>query len=450
VFGLEIRPIYLNPANGGTYPLLMRELRRGLSRALRMAIFDFARTKTTHQPKHFHSLGRRAVVKAVWEVDRQLAEVSDSFDLLFQATPSNAEHAWDEFQKHDFDRTPLFHYRPLPMDPVLLKRRLFLTPINRVDDQALWHLFREKQDELDRKITMLLDINTRRFVHGSVLVFGRVEDDLMRLAKQLLDRLPPRTRDDSGSGYLDASTFARKARAEIAYYRKRWADLNASVQVRDDFVRGLMVSQGSLLVGKQVCIPTARAEALLQHEVGTHVLTYYNGCAQPLRLLRSGLAGYEALQEGLAVLAEYLVGGLNRPRLRLLAARVLAVRNLVDGASFVDTFRELTQTHRFDRRTAFTVTLRVYRGGGLTKDALYLRGLSRMFQYLREDNPLDPLFIGKIDARHIPLIQELRWRKVLKPAPLVPKYLSRPAVVARLGALREGMTVLDLIERKST
>jgi hypothetical protein len=144
------------------------------------------------------------------------------------------------------------------------------------------------------------------------------------------------------------------------------------------------------------------------------------------------------------------VGGLNRPRLRLLAARVLAVRNLVDGASFVDTFRELTQTHRFDRRTAFTVTLRVYRGGGLTKDALYLRGLSRMFQYLREDNPLDPLFIGKIDARHIPLIQELRWRKVLKPAPLVPKYLSRPAVVARLGALREGMTVLDLIERKST
>ena len=32
----------------------------------------------------------------------------------------------------------------------------------------------------------------------------------------------------------------------------------------------------------------------------------------------TGLTGYDTLQEGLAVLSEYLVGGLSRPRLRLL------------------------------------------------------------------------------------------------------------------------------------
>ncbi len=37
-----------------------------------------------------------------------------------------------------------------------------------------------------------------------------------------------------------------------------------------------------------------------------------------------GLAGYEETQEGLAVLAEFLVGGLSPHRLRQLAVRVVA------------------------------------------------------------------------------------------------------------------------------
>ena len=47
-----------------------------------------------------------------------------------------------------------------------------------------------------------------------------------------------------------------------------------------------------------------KAAALLAHEVGTHIVTYVNGKAQPFRQLYAGLAGYEAFQEGIAVLAE--------------------------------------------------------------------------------------------------------------------------------------------------
>ena len=39
-------------------------------------------SRTTHRPPHYHELGRRAVVKAVWDVDRMLAEASDQFDFL--------------------------------------------------------------------------------------------------------------------------------------------------------------------------------------------------------------------------------------------------------------------------------------------------------------------------------------------------------------------------------
>ncbi len=37
------------------------------------------------------------MVKAVWEVDNQLAEVSKSFDLLLSVTPVNTEAAWVDF-----------------------------------------------------------------------------------------------------------------------------------------------------------------------------------------------------------------------------------------------------------------------------------------------------------------------------------------------------------------
>jgi uncharacterized protein (TIGR02421 family) len=222
-------------------------------------------------------------------------------------------------------------------------------------------------------------------------------------------------------------------------------ELDARVELRDDIASGLMVSRGSLLVSRNAQIPKLRAEALVQHEIGTHVLTYHNGKVQPFRQLSAGLAGYEAFQEGLAVLAEYLVGGLSRPRLRLLAARVHAVHNLVNGASFLDTFRDLVRDHGYRQQSAFTVTTRVYRGGGLTKDASYLRGLVQVIDYLGREGDLAPLYVGKIAVDHVSIITELLWRKVLHEPPLVPRCFEHPEASERLATLRAGCQVSDLV-----
>lgn len=448
VLGLEVHPTYRDPVTGDLYPLILRELRRNLSLALKRSFYAFTRTLTTQRPRHFHVLGRRAVVRAVWDVDRKLAEVADSFDFLLQLTPVNAEQAWNSFKRRGYGRAPVFRYRPSPVDPMILKRRLFSVPLERIEDPAIFGLFRETQVELDRKLTMLLDINSPRFMHGSVQLYGEVEDESRTTAEELLTRLSPRSRDDTKEGYLDAEAVAVRAKEEIEYYRRQLPDVKATVEVRADIASGLMVSHGNLLIGARARIPASRAAALLNHEIGTHVLTYYNGRAQPFRQLSSGLAGYEALQEGLGVLAEYLVGGLSRPRLRLLAARVVAVRRLMEGASFVDTFRELVSDRGFDRRTAFMIVMRVYRGGGLTKDAVYLQGLIDVLKYVGTGGDLKPLFVGKIAAHHIPVVRELTWRGVLREAPLIPRYLEDDGARQRLDELSRGLTVLDLAERR--
>ena len=187
---------------------------------------------------------------------------------------------------------------------------------------------------------------------------------------------------------------------------------------------------------------------MLQHEVGTHLLTYYNGLNESFAQLHTGFAGYDALQEGLAVLAEFLVGGLSFSRMRILAARVVAAKMLVEGADFIETFRRLDDDFRFSQRVAYTITMRIYRGGGLTKDAVYLRGLVEILDYLRSGGDLEPLFVGKIAADHIPLIQELRHRNVLKAPVLRPRYLELPGVPEKLQAARSYSTVVNLIKGK--
>lgn len=445
--GLEVKPVYRRPEDQRPYPTILAQVRRGIDLAVRSAAFEFARQRTNDAPEHPHALGRRTLVKAARDADALLAGVSDSLGYLMLVTPTNTDEAWEEFQRNRFERAPRFRYRPLHVDPELLKRKLYDIHLERIEDPTLTLIFREKQEELDRMINMLIDRETDRFVWGSLQVFGGVDAGLESLARQIVERtqLEP-TRRDEGE-LIDASGFAALAGDEIAHYEKSWPDLGARIYVRDD-VPNLMTLNGNLVMHRKMSLGIRRARALVQHEIGTHLVTYHNGRAQRLAHLSSGFAGYEALQEGLAVLAEHLAGGLSRTRLSIIAARVLAVKFLLSGATFVDTFRQLQREVGLDSASAFSISMRVYRSGGLTKDAIYLRGLGQVLGYLSGGGKLEELFVGKVAIHHVPLVHELRLRGVVVAPRLRPRYLDDPAAAARLRRLARGSSVTDLLREE--
>ncbi len=119
---------------------------------------------------------------------------------------------------------------------LLLKRELFKIPIERIEDPTLAQLFRERQLEIDRKFTMLIDIGTPRFLYGSLQLYGRVDDTLLKIAKELLEQLSPRSRDESTGNSIDAKTFAQRAKIELDYFRKTLPDLSTKVMVREDII----------------------------------------------------------------------------------------------------------------------------------------------------------------------------------------------------------------------
>ncbi len=445
LIGLEVQPGYRDPDSGALLPFRLRRLRHAMAHALKQSFYAFARRYTTQRPAHYHELGRHAMTRAVWETDAQLNGISKQFDILLHVTPVNAPAAWAEFQRRGCQGEPEFNYRPRPVEPDLLKRRLYQIPIEEIEDPTLAQIFTAKRDELDRQITLIADRNTPRFLHGSQQIYGAVEDGLLQLAHQLVEQIPPPASPGTGTQILDAEALAARAGEELAWYRQAMPDLPAQVELRDD-VPGIMVSRGHFLVGRDARIAVDRLNAILAHELGTHIVTYYNGRSQPFRQLYAGLANYEVLQEGLAVLAEYLVGEMSAARLRLLAGRVLAVSCLTTGADFVATFRELTRRHAFDQDVAFSIAMRVYRGGGYTKDAVYLRGLAQLLDYLGKGGDIDLLLLGKVNLEHAHLVEELRWRKVLKPGPLRPRHLESPEAMQRLEHIRQGMTISRLAE----
>lgn len=369
-------------------------------------------------------------------IERQLARVAESFRFILDVTPVDAEEQRREFVGGSLIE-PAFTYRELDDDPAVLASALDEVEVDAVEDASLRRLLEAKRHELDLQLTMLRYRGTPQFRLLSQDLYGSVSTDLLQQARTILDHVEPT--ETTSAECVKAVEFAVLAESELSRYRSAEPDIGVHVEIRPD-VAGVMVSGNVLLVSSAACIRTSRVEAILQHEVGTHLLTHVNGTFQPIRMLATGLAGYEATQEGLAVLAEFLVGGLSRFRLRQLAARVVAAHQMVSGETFRDVFTTLVD-YEFSTRSAFTTTMRAFRAGGLTKDAIYLRGLLDLLAHLHNDGRLDSLWLGKLALSDLPLIDELVERGVLMPPRLLPRYLNEPHTAERLA---EAATLTDL------
>lgn len=390
-----------------------------------------------------HAFARKMPI--AHRVDDALSDVSHTFAFLAYITPINGDAAWQAFRDGGCTAEPKLEYRPLEFDPDRLKRELYRLPIEKVEEPALGQLMHGKQEELDLQISMIRHRGSRRFFYGSLQLYGEPSDELVRLAKLVLDELPALPRDQlEDAETVSCEVMAQAAREEVKRYREHFADFDASVHIRAD-TGSLMVSGGDLLVPAGRRFARQRIEPLLHHEVGTHLVTYYNGEAQPLRLLCAGLARYDPTQEGLAVLAEFLCGGLTRGRLRLLAARVLVCARLVERSSFAEAYTFLVDELGFEARTGFDIVLRVFRGGGLTKDMIYLRGLQRVLAYFENGGTIDKLLIGKVALEQLPTLDELAELGLLHAPSIRPRYLELEAAQPRLARLRDKLSLRDII-----
>lgn len=428
-------------AGGTIFPEIRHELVMQIGDALLRAACAFIDDAAADPPKHYRSLGRSAYLAAALKADKRLAGMSASFDFLLSISPINTGRACDEFLAGKAQSPPRFHYRPLSVDPDHAKGELYAIDMSSLEDPLLETLLSEKRREIDAQLTMLATRNTPAFRPASMVIYGTVNPALLGDAAAILAA----TGAGSPRGKaVYADHIAESARGLIAAYHAVDSRFAATVEVRDD-VSGLIVSRDKLMIGRDSVMPENRLRALLAHEVSIHLLTFFNGSAQGLGIFASGLAGYEGVQEGLGVFAEWAVGGLTRPRLRLLAGRVVAVHAMQQGADFIQCYRLLHEDHGFTPRGAFGIAARVYRSGGLAKDAIYLKGFRTIIDLLVKRHSLAPFWLGKIASRHVGAIEELLQRGLVRAPIFTPSFLADQGTKERIARLRERGQLSDLL-----
>ena len=148
---------------------------------------------------------------------------------------------------------------------------------------------------------------------------------------------------------------------------------------------------------------------MANHEIGVHLVTTYNGLEQSLKIFHNGFPNNVETQEGLAVFSEYMSNCLTLYRLKELSYRVMAADSLRKGFTFCDTFDLLHNQYKLNREESYNITLRAHRGGGFTKDYMYLTGLKKVYNYYRQGGELDLLLSGKVCLERSDLIK--KWQE---------------------------------------
>ncbi|MBI9069567.1 MAG: flavohemoglobin expression-modulating QEGLA motif protein [Salinivirgaceae bacterium] len=410
VLPTEVKKVYCDEETGEYYPIVMDGITSQLKKAIVKTAGNFARKHTKLTVVKNNTLLSSDLDKNLLKTDKQLFELAKNFEILGLVNPINVEQAKREFFKSKYTKDPEFKYKQLAMDPFEFKRRLYKIPVEDIHDISLRMLYQDVIDSYADKIDIISTIGTQKFLYNSLRYFGEPSEKDIKNAEYIMHC--SLGADDENQRIYNS----QDVKDHFGTFVKKYG-FQCKIDISKKVISKVLIlnSKKTIRIRKDATFTEKSLHALSEHEIGVHMLTTVNARLQPLQVFRLGLPVNTHTQEGLAILSEYLSGNMTVERLKLLALRVLAIDKLMRGYSFAETFSFLMDTKMFDETQAFYLTARIYRGGGFTKDYLYLNGFRDILKDYNSNVNLMNLLIGKTTDKYLPIINELIERKIILP-----------------------------------
>ncbi|ULC58397.1 flavohemoglobin expression-modulating QEGLA motif protein [Flaviramulus sp. BrNp1-15] len=352
--------------------------------------------------------------KALLEIDKNIDALVKQIELLSYVNPTNIEEEKTRFFSSKYLTDPVFKYPTINFDKFKLHRKLFTQPLEQIDDAEIKNLYEDIIYAYSGLIQCIETIGSgKKFYYNCLRCFGTPTENDVENAKFILHF------EDENK---DIPVFQPKysaTEAEVFFkdFSKKY-DFSYSIKQSDKMSAIAMVLNNiqTLVLNSHYTYSDNEIAVLTNHEIGVHMVTTMNGMLHPLRIFSHGFPNNEETQEGLAVFAEYMSNNLTVTRLKELAYRVIAVDSLAKGYSFSRTFRMLHNQYDLEREEAFYITVRAHRGGGFTKDYLYLTGLKKIYDYYHSGKDLSLLLTGKVTLEYADEIQSLIKKELALPA----------------------------------
>ena len=353
------------------------------------------------------------------QLDNDLFECVKGVDILDAVAPLNYREQKEIFFNTNFSVNPEFIYKSHNLDIFQRKRALYNLPVEKLLDDDLVTLYGHVIESYADKFDQFKAIGTPEFLYDSLRYYGEPSEKDIRNANFIL-HLP----DD-----LDNKNDRLMNAAEIASVMEVFAKEKGyqyQIVLDDSMIANVLVSGTVVKINSSAQVTETEVKALIHHELGVHLVTTLNARSQPLKILSLGCPINTTTQEGLAILCEYLAGYLTLTRLKVLALRVLAVHSMINEKDFKRTFLMLKEQHQVADQLAFTITARVYRGGGFTKDYLYLQGLHQMLNAYETRTDFTNLLSGKVSIDYLPIISRLIDKQYLYAPGFISPAIAEP------------------------
>lgn len=362
---------------------------------------------------------KNKITENLIQLDAQLAELVSKIDILDAVAPLNYREEKELFLANHYSKNPKFAYKKNEIPLFLSKRALYNIPIDQLKDPDLFNLYADIIDSYADKLSQFQSIGSEKFLYDSLRYYGEPTERDINNAKFILHLPVEPTTAKPDMLNADDIVFSMTKFAEQHNYP-------LDIELSNNMVANALVSGLKVKVNTNAKLTSTEVKALAHHELGVHLATSLNGKQQPLKILSLGCPMNTLTQEGIAILCEYLAGFLTLPRLKVLALRVLAVSSMIKEKDFKTTFSMLVDDYHVSEDLAFTITARVYRGGGFTKDYLYLTGFSQLLASYKNEKDFNNLLAGKVSLSHLPVVTRLINKGYLvKPVHISPA-LKRP------------------------
>lgn len=329
----------------------------------------------------------------LFEIDANLDRLVKRIELLSYVNPLNIEKEKHRFFASKYSEDPDFKYPKLKFDPYKLHRLFFSQRLERISDEQIRKLYQEIIYYYANMVQCIETVGRgRRFYYNSLGVYGTPTERDVQNAKFILHY-----EDEPASADLEKIFSPDEAKAYFEDFAQQY-DFPLNIKFSTNIAADAMVSNISqtLLIKRNTKFSKNQLLTLANHEIGLHLVTTFNGMQQPLKIFCNGLPKNVETQEGLAVFSEYMSDALTLKRLKELSYRVLASDSLIKGYTFSDTFDLIHNQYKLNRNDAFSITLRAHRGGGFTKDRLYLSGLRKVYKRYANGQNMDNLLTGKV------------------------------------------------------
>jgi len=335
----------------------------------------------------------------LFEIDHKIDELVKKIEMLNYVNPNNIETEKAKFFNSKYLTDPKFTYPKRDFDKFSLHKEFFALKIDDIEDERLRDFYEDIIYFYSGLIQCIETIGKgKRFYYNSLRSFGTPTENDVENAKFILHF----DSEDENDSLFQPKYSASESHQFFREYSKNY---DFSYEIKNSSAMGAiaMVSNTSqaLVLNENHTFSQNEINILTNHEIGVHMVTTMNGMLHPLKIFSHGFPNNEETQEGLAVFSEYMSGNLTIKRLKELAYRVLAVDSLAKGYDFSRTFRLLHNGCDLDREQAFYITVRAHRGGGFTKDYLYLTGLKKIYNYHSEGKDLSLLLTGKVSLEFV-------------------------------------------------